>query len=288
MIFERTLNGLRNEHLFYGVDIVVYCEGREADGATHDEMFWSRVLSAHGVRCVCKSRGSKTNIMALIESTRTGGVDGVAFAMDRDYSNFYGFPAVGDNILYTYGYSWENDILFDIDAESLFGLFAPLQSKDSVQRDVGNFLLAVADCANQVARLDVINAPTSSAIFDRDKPLSIILGSGDDLRFDEPRFVARSIEIAAPVLVAVEILDQITWLKDFYGKACARLVYQWFVDRSKGYTGRSKIPYDVFLRMCIALMKFDPDMRERDAHYRDLASRLLTASIGANFAAARA
>lgn len=63
MSLERTNYGLSNEHLFYDVSFVVYCEGKKNDGNTHDEMFWSKVLSYFGIKCVCKSRGSKNEIV---------------------------------------------------------------------------------------------------------------------------------------------------------------------------------------------------------------------------------
>lgn len=279
MIFERTANGIRNENLFYGVEFVVYCEGRESEGTTHDEMFWSKVLSTHGVKCKCKSRGSSSSIIALIESSQAEAKDGVAFALDRDYWNFYGFPAKGNNILYTHGYSWENDILVSIDAEVLFGLFAPVQFVGNIQASLNDFLLRVSECGNIATRHDVTNIQSNQSLFDREKPLSIIVGSGDDLRFDDRRLVERSNEIASPALIADEILREVNWLKDFYGKACTRLVYRWFVDKSKGASGRSSVPYDVFVRMCITLMKFDADTCERDSYYRNLAAKLSSARV---------
>lgn len=169
-MLERTTNGLSNEHLFYDTDLVVYCEGREGEADTHDEMFWEKVLTSFGVRCTCKSGGSKTNIIPLAQRATNEGASNVAFAMDRDYCDHYGFPLVGDNILYTFGYSWENDVLIDVEIDRVFVLFAPIKKGEELRRDYEEFKLSVQEDCEAVNRIDIVYYPADQALFDREKP----------------------------------------------------------------------------------------------------------------------
>lgn len=188
--------------------------------------------------------------------------------MDRDYSDFHGFPIEDHRVIYTYGYSWENDILINLDVESVFSMFAAINTGDSVVEDLRGFLEAVAPCASDVASMDIQNALTSRPLFNRDKPVSIFCGDGENLRFNKVRieeeFSRISLEEDMPSPPGINL----DWLRVFYGKACARFIYQWFVDRSNSYNVRSKIPYDAFLRLCIARIEFRPEENARDSYYK--------------------
>ncbi|MDQ1850760.1 hypothetical protein Q9299_20865 [Gemmobacter fulvus] len=272
MSLERTNYGLSNEHLFYNVSLVVYCEGKESDGATHDEMFWGRVFSAFGVKCVCKSKGSKTNIVPLARRAVEGDVKNIAFAMDRDYGDYHGFPILDTRVVYTYGYSWENDVLLSLNAVAVFSMFAAVANGDSVDQDLRAFTVAASESASRVTHMDISNALTTIALFDRGKPVSIFVGGGQDLRFDAEGIARTFVKISAEHEMANVNEEQHDWLRVFYGKACTRLIYQWFVDRSLAYSSRSKIPYDAFLRSCISGMVIDPETNIRDKYYRGAVS----------------
>lgn len=268
MSLERTNYGLNNEHLFYNVSLVVYCEGKEGDGSTHDEMFWGKVLSTFGVSCICKSKGSKTNIVPLALRAIEGEVKNVVFAMDRDYGSYHGLPLEDRRVIYTYGYSWENDILLGLNAAAVFSIFAAMANGDKVEQDLSAFLVAVSDSASNVTHMDIKNALTTKALFDRDKPISIFIGEKNELRFNAERIAENFALIEATEQMADVQEMQYDWMKVFYGKACARFIYQWFVERSQAYSNRSKIPYDAFLRICISTMDFKPDENPRDQYYQ--------------------
>lgn len=275
MSLERTNYGLSNEHLFYGVSLVVYCEGKEDDGTTHDEMFWGRVFSEFGVTCVCKSSGSKSSIVPLALRAIDGNVENVVFAMDRDYGDFHGHVLENRRVIYTYGYSWENDILTALDAAVVFGLFAPVSSEDTVSADFQSFKSSISVTCSEVTEMDIQNAPTSRSLFDREKPVSIFCGVGQDLNFNVGKLRTAYAAIAADEGLPAIGGHNHDWLKVFFGKACARIIYQWFVDRSQSYGSRSKVPYGAFLRLCITLMKLTPAVHARDRYYADSVARLM-------------
>lgn len=270
MSLDRTNWGLANEHLFYNVTYVVYCEGRAENGVTHDEMFWKRVLASFDISCVCKSRGSKTDIIPLAQRAIEAQTENVIFAMDRDYGSYHGLPLTDRMVFYTYGYSWENDVLLSVDAGAVLSVFAACNENEAVEEELRSFLISSADCANRVTHMDIKNIRTTEALFDREKPVSIITGTGQGLRFDEALIIQNFDRLCQVVVVDEIDGERIHWLRDFYGNACAKIIYQWFVDRSHLIPSRSKIPFDAFLRICISTMKVDAESNERDAYYKSM------------------
>ncbi|MEL7341062.1 MAG: hypothetical protein AAGM67_11285, partial [Bacteroidota bacterium] len=91
-MFTRTERGLSNEHLFYGVEFIVYCEGETVEGESSslDEVFWTAVFSNNGRAVKCKSFGGKDALVALATKVSEGEIENVVVAMDRDYDHLTG------------------------------------------------------------------------------------------------------------------------------------------------------------------------------------------------------
>lgn len=123
MTFLRTNSGLNNLHLFLAVDAVVYLEGGESlpkeeiengkfNDASDDIRFWQSVFNIFcpEKRCEFRSIGSKEGVKNIAEKIINGHVENVIVAMDRDFDNINNKILKNKNIVYTYGYSWENDV----------------------------------------------------------------------------------------------------------------------------------------------------------------------------------
>lgn len=116
MSFSRTASGLSNVAKFYGVDCIVYAEGRtqvcDTDPGSLDLVFWTRIFDRYAptlnVRVVC--RGSKDELLQIASQVASGIVSNVAVALDRDYDPELGRMVNHSAVVYTYGYSWENDV----------------------------------------------------------------------------------------------------------------------------------------------------------------------------------
>ena len=116
MTFSRTPAGLSNTHLFYGVDIVVFTEGseqiNEEDIGSHDYFFWGRLFKFFlpelnvKVRCM----GSKGSLQQIASDIIDDAAKNIVIAFDRDYDFEIGRQKKHPLIIYTFGYSWENDI----------------------------------------------------------------------------------------------------------------------------------------------------------------------------------
>ena len=122
--FKRTARGLNNQHLFYNVDLIVFVEGGsksytkaevysgEHSNETEDIIFWRNLFSIfkQEKKVKFKSVGSKSTIKDIVVDILDGKLQTVIVAMDNEFDEILKQRIQHPNVLYTYGYSWENDI----------------------------------------------------------------------------------------------------------------------------------------------------------------------------------
>lgn len=123
MTFTRTQAGIENEYLFYRVDFIVYVEGGtsrsidrvvngEFDPISDDIRFWNAILQVYLSDNTCKFKavGSKTTLNQLASQVADSADTRVLVCMDRDFDVHTGACSNHKAVLYTCGYSWENDV----------------------------------------------------------------------------------------------------------------------------------------------------------------------------------
>lgn len=122
--FKRTVSGLANQHLFHNVDIVVFLEGGEMcytkaeaytgrySDETNDILYWKNIFQKFKdtSKIKFKSIGSKSTIKDIAFDVLNGNITTVMVAMDKEFDDILNQTLSHPNILYTMGYSWENDI----------------------------------------------------------------------------------------------------------------------------------------------------------------------------------
>lgn len=121
--FRRTISGLGNQHLFFDVDLVVFLEGGEPynkeqvyenkyTAETEDVIFWKNVFKRfiNGKKIKFKSVGSKPIVREIAIDIIDGHISTVLVAMDNEFDEILNKRLEHPNVLYTYGYSWENDV----------------------------------------------------------------------------------------------------------------------------------------------------------------------------------
>jgi len=186
MIFRRTPASLGVVHLFYSVDVVVFCEGGPSiaiadamvgQGAedTHDILYWSVVVDhlKTGKNFHFKSVGSKATLRALSADVEENNIETVTVCLDRDYDCLTGKQLQHKRLAYTYGYSWENDV---VQAEVLRNVFHSLVGVGQKQaKAFDDMLVQLTKYSASVARWCEIDisfvSKGNGGIFDRDKPL---------------------------------------------------------------------------------------------------------------------
>jgi hypothetical protein len=122
--FRRTSSGLNNQHKFYGVDLIVFLEGGSISfnkeqvysgkysSETEDIIFWNNIFKIFNSqkKIKFKSIGSKSTVKEIALDIINGKLTTVMVAMDNEFDEVLNKRLKHQNILYTNGYSWENDI----------------------------------------------------------------------------------------------------------------------------------------------------------------------------------
>lgn len=122
--FRRTNVGLSNQHLFHNVDLVVFLEGGTTSFSkteayaggftdnTADIIFWQNIFSRFKTKTKIKFRsiGSKNTIKEIAVDIIDGKITSVIVAMDNEFDDILKKRLNHPAVVYSYGYSWENDI----------------------------------------------------------------------------------------------------------------------------------------------------------------------------------
>lgn len=125
MAFKRTKSGIANQNLFHNVDFVVFVEGgsksftkKEIENDNYNQesddiIFWERIFKKYktSVSLKFKAVGSKSTALKIAEDIYNNNISSAYVAMDKEFDDVLGKEFDSKNILYTYGYSWENDTL---------------------------------------------------------------------------------------------------------------------------------------------------------------------------------
>lgn len=144
MIFTRTHTGLSNQYLFWHVGAVIFVEGGEdaysfsqiqaglSGSQSVDVLFWQKLflLFLPTKKFKFRTVGSKATIRQIATDIKLGKISHVYVAMDRDHDKIKGSLIVAPGILYTYGYSWENDVFIRNVIRELFVSMCPVSLDD--------------------------------------------------------------------------------------------------------------------------------------------------------------
>lgn len=119
-IFSRTHNGLSNAAAFRRARLMVYVEGVTTTESSHskghysaDEFFWRALFRQFrpDLAITIKGCGTKEKTLEFAQKIAQDSPAATVVCLDRDYSFFYGTNIESSSVIYTHGYSWENDVI---------------------------------------------------------------------------------------------------------------------------------------------------------------------------------
>jgi hypothetical protein len=171
--FTRTSSGLQNQHLFHRVDYVVFTEGEHGASDSVDGLFWARVFSnwLPGKSVRVKLVGGKPVARKIAREVIKRDLKSTLVALDRDYDRWEGCGINDARIIYTWGYSVENDLLCE---HSIVGVVATVLRQPSappaLAAAVNKELTAVDQALNRLIALDYAYYRSKYALLDREKP----------------------------------------------------------------------------------------------------------------------
>lgn len=108
MSFTRSPSGIRNSALFFGTDRTVYVEG-----TGDDQKFWQNVFAVFyngPLQFHFKSVGPRSAVLPYVEGIASNTISNVIAIVDSDYEGLRFSKFSIPNIIYSFGYSFENDL----------------------------------------------------------------------------------------------------------------------------------------------------------------------------------
>jgi hypothetical protein len=287
MSFLRSPVGLSNLHLFLKVDSVVFVEGGEVSYSVEevvsgqygsealDILFWQSVFSIFcttltvAIRCC----GSKKTAKAIAAHVASGEITNVCVALDRDHDNRIGSLISAPRVLYTYGYSWENDTLHNEVICDLFYAMCPIpRDQTDVTSEVRGGLDSFAEAIDLAVCADILLACKGSSLLPRDAPESVILIGANKfptINADRIRCLSDSAECNLPSDTSGGLKS--SPFVDCYGAVLAAFCYRLLLYLCHKYSRISNFSKHVFYTM--AIDKFASRLRIGDFqpiyyHYR--------------------
>jgi len=271
-MFTRTNLGLQNEYLFYDVDFVVYCEGHAVDGegSSLDEVFWEKVFSENGKSVECKSAGGKTELRPFALRVIDENISNVVIAMDRDYDDLRNQMINHPQVIYTFGYSLESDVILDFQFDIALSLFATTARRNSMHNEFNAFLIRQSDCLRRVFALDFKYIGSNEALFDRNKPASILAtpkNAEPYVKVSSLLAKAKTIRCYQTYTLPAATYKAACGIRSFFGKAVSRLVFHWFVYRTKKINRSRNIKYIAFMSLLIRTLNLAKTGVPRNLYY---------------------
>jgi hypothetical protein len=180
--FHRTASGLSNLALFLRVEAIVFTEGGDrnltieevmagaSNESTHDVMFWQVIFDAFAPnrRVQFRSIGSKPTLLSIARMIIANKVTRTVVALDRDFDHANKILLVHPNVVYTRGYSWENDVWTpEIIAKVVARLGLDRTSGASVRVEAEKMFQLAHSMFESVVRLDFSLAISSKDLSNR-------------------------------------------------------------------------------------------------------------------------
>ncbi|HAD29929.1 MAG TPA: hypothetical protein DCF96_14830 [Rhodobacteraceae bacterium] len=277
-MFTRTNAGIGNENLFHDVDFVVYCEGKAVDGegSSLDEMFWDRIFTESGKSVHCKSMGGKSVVRPLAEKV-VEGISNVIVAMDRDYDEWRGLIIDHPQVFYTYGYSWESDVMLDFQFAPALSLFVTTTHRPVIKSDFDTFRSGLSQSLRRVCALDYKYIGHHEKLFDRQSPMSIIAAPSGREPYVKAAIMlskAKTLGHFQTAQLPTEEYRTLCGVRSFYGKVVSRLVFHWFAYRTKRISGSRRAVYEAFMDTLASSLDVASVGHPRNAHYAAAIARL--------------
>lgn len=266
MSFTRSSSALHGIHRFFGVDIIVYCEGgrslnyEEAVSAgntdgTLDTFYWSSLVNEYGIdkKFHFKSVGSKETIKAIAGDIDRLSLRNVTVCRDSDYDKISGQAINCSRIAWTLGYSWENDVVNILVLENIVvNLIGNGADGASAIEELRNKFAKFQCDLRPWVEVDIsLCSRGKKALFDREKPLSIIdMSSPPAIRAGS---LAQRLSDAGYQRKPRKIssVNEADVAAVCFGKLISRSLYHAFVSVISAFL-KSRIDYDLFMRMAIS------------------------------------
>ena len=260
MTFERSVQGQRNRNLFLGSDLIVYVEGGdETQGVVEsfDILFWSTVFGAcrPGIKIRLIPKGAKRNVLSAAATLIGSDATGVCAAVDVDYDRITGRLVDDPRIIYTYGYSFENDAMaFDALVRAFYVLCPRCPQEVNVSAAIQKYLSTLAVDARWLVRADLLACLAGHAVIERRRCPKYLMSAA----YGAAPQISREMVLSDVIRANVKPRDKVSLtsgtidvLRDLVGHLYAEYGYRLVSHLHNVYSSKSKITKDGFYSVCI-------------------------------------
>ena len=228
------------------------------DQETLDVFFWQSVIDAdtNGLKVHVKSVGCKSTLASIAHDVHHNEIDNIRTCFDRDYDFQLNRQIRYKHVFYTYGYSWENDVLTP---DVLNRIFWTLRNRtEEAERVWSELEAALLQFSKDIARYTEYDLAFVSrgacGLYPRDKPAKAL-----DLAASPPKLNSQALAVilrnrgfARGPQRKVKIKREM--LRNTYGHLLACYVYHlfgWAIRR--GTANKVKMmDFVTFMRSAIA------------------------------------
>lgn len=269
MTFRRTRSGLSNLYLFFSVDAIVFLEGgrsinrEDVDSdkytkSSSDIRYWQTLFGVYrpDKNYQFRSIGSKENVKSIACDIKAGAITNIIVAMDRDFDHINGRIILSNNVLYTKGYSWENDAW---NKATMLKAYCTLSGvcKSNLENEIDTIKQAIGAFSSHMRdaiRIDAILSQYGSSVFDREKPGRYVLIENNEVPTINTDQVKNSL-VEAKVRIGSQILRKselrINVLSDCFGHLFAEYAYRVLVYLLKKIRNLQRIPKEYATGMVV-------------------------------------
>lgn len=286
--FLRTNNGLNNLPKFSKSDLIAYTEGGkksysiiqidkgEFSSQSVDIDFWREVLNIHGCnrKIYFRAIGSKTCGEEITKRIISGDIKNTIIFKDKDLDNYLGKYINHTNIIYTKGYSWENDVFTQ---KVILGIIRNYIFSDIPESKIINIEDTFKEfykIGNKLIRIELIFRNLGIRFLTAFKGEALVQNGKINIQFiiNELKKVSKSESIKRP-LKFVKIKHSFDSNLDCYGKIFENLAYQLSVNIIKELTDIKGLSKEIFQKN--ALSSFFQELRAiQDPYYKQIAERI--------------
>ena len=239
-------------HAFLGVKYIIYSEGGEFDkelgqsSSSIDAVFWKGFFSRFlpDLSYAIRPLGSKENILPFALGVVEGKISNTIVVMDRDHDHHRKCIIDHPCVIYTYGYSWENDAWR---AESVISKLERISVSGVSQEDADDIRLKCRNFFSDFNRLvfvDVLCSLERVQGIHRERFWGFVDSQDvNRLRVKKAAFKQLIATIKAGRVNKFKYAGEgrVISERDCYGKLLAKFLYDIFCQKFQSLTGQKNI-----------------------------------------------
>lgn len=286
--FNRSTYGQSNQNAFQNADLTAYTEGGKKsytiiqieDGkfspTSIDIDFWKEVLKIHGChrKIHFKAIGSKTSGDEITQRIVNGQIKNTLIFKDKDLDHYFEKYITHPNIIYTKGYSWENDVFTQENIIRIIKNYIfddiPMNATSNIENSFKN----LEKIGSKLLRLEIIFRSHGFKFLTDVSGEALIKNGEIDMNFliNKVKSIAKSTNVCRPFKYT-KINRSFNFYQDCYGKVFESIAYHLTVKILKELTDIKNISKEIFQRNAMSNY-FNSLQKNQDDYYCTVAKQI--------------